>query len=281
VDRPPSAAVALLDGFTLDLPGRRPSSAADDLPRAVQRLVAHLCLAPRLTRTATAGRLWPDVPEDHAHGSLRSALWRLNKAAPGLVESSGCALRLAPGVRVDVRDLDEWARRAVTSSGETVDVALPDPALLGDLLPGWYDDWVLLERERLRQLRMRALEAVADRLATLGRHGEALQAAHAAVRAEPLRESAHRLVVRIHLAEGNTAEAVRAYGFFRTLIETELGLPPSELMTRLVQHVPRIRRTLAEQRPGRLDGGAVPRRRLDPGERTCRSPATPRLARER
>ena len=256
MDRSSPTRVTLLDGFGLELPSRALRSAADDLPRAVQRLLAHLCLSTRATRTVTAGHLWPDVPEDHAHGSLRSALWRLNKAAPGLVEASGTCLQLAADVRVDVRDLSDWAGRVVLPPPGGEDAALPDTALLGDLLPGWYDDWVLLERERLRQLRLQALEAVAARLASLGRHGEALQAAHAAVRAEPLRESAHRLVVRIHLAEGNVAEAVRAYEFFRTLLEDELGVPPSELMARLVQHVPRVRRTLADHHPERPGDGA-------------------------
>ncbi|WP_345771145.1 AfsR/SARP family transcriptional regulator [Geodermatophilus normandii] len=261
--------MTLLGGFGLDLAGRGRRSTSDDLPRAVQRLVAHLCLCTRPTRTATAGHLWPDVPEDHAHGSLRSALWRLNRAAPGLVEVSGSALHLAADVRVDVRDLSAWMRRAMASATGPEDVALPDTALLGDLLPGWYDDWVLLERERLRQLRLEALEAVAARLTSLGRPCEALQAAHAAVRAEPLRESAHRMVVRIHLAEGNVAEAVRAYESFRTMVEDELGVSPTEQMTRLVQHVPRIRRTLAtrravrpssrgEVRSGDLINGRVP-----------------------
>jgi DNA-binding SARP family transcriptional activator len=132
---------------------------------------------------------------------------------------------------------------------------VPDAALLGELLPGWYDDWVLLERERLRQLRMQALEAVAARLAFLGRHCEALEAAYAAVRAEPLRESAHRTVVRVHLAQGNLAEALRAYDFFRTMVEDELGVPPTEQMTRLVQDIPRLRRTPAAEHPP--PGGAV------------------------
>ena len=254
MDRPTAPRVTLLDGFSLAVRGRERRSTADDLPRGVQRLVAHLCLSRRATRTATAGHLWPDVPEDHAHGSLRSALWRLNKAAPGLIEASGNALRLAADVRVDVRDLSDWAQRAIAPPGGSDDVAVPDAALLGDLLPGWYDDWVLLERERLRQLRMQALEAVAARLAFLGRHCEALEAAYAAVRAEPLRESAHRTVVRVHLAQGNLAEALRAYDFFRTMVEEELGVPPTEQMTRLVQDVPRLRRVLAAEHPA---AGAV------------------------
>jgi DNA-binding SARP family transcriptional activator len=260
VDRPSTARVTLLDGFELDLPGCGRGSAADDLPRAVQRLVAHVCLSPRPNRTATAGHLWPDVSEDHAQGSLRSALWRLNKAVPGLIEVSGSALQLAAPVRVDVRDLGDWARRAAAPFGGSEDVALPDTALLGELLSGWYDDWVLIERERLRQLRIRALEAVAARLTALDRHGEALEAAHAAVRAEPLRESAHRILVQIHLAEGNVAEAVRAYEFFRTMLEDELDVPPTEQMTRLVQHVPRIREATSAHdrgcpRPGSIRSG--------------------------
>ena len=85
---------------------------------------------------------------------------------------------------------------------------------------------MLLERERVRQLRMHALEALAEKLAAAGRYGEAVQAAYAAVVAEPLRESAHRAVVRVHLVEGNVAEAVRAYDSFRTMLAEELGRGP-------------------------------------------------------
>src|SRR3954454_13302952 len=94
--------ITLLDWFSLDLGGAVSHPVQEDLPRGVQRLVAHLCLFGRPARTAIAGRLWPDVPEDLAHGSLRSALWRLHKVAPGLVHVSGNALSLAAGVRVDV-----------------------------------------------------------------------------------------------------------------------------------------------------------------------------------
>jgi DNA-binding SARP family transcriptional activator len=170
-----------------------------------------------------------------------------------------------------VRDLDEWARRAIAPVTGSEEVAVPDARLLGELLPGWYDDWVLLERERLRHLRMQALEAVAARLASLGRHCEALQAAHAVVRAEPMRESAHRTVVSVHLSEGNVAEAVRAYEFFRTMLEDELGVPPTEQMTRLVQHIPWVRRALAVRGPGcprdreQVRGGDLPGARATSG----------------
>jgi DNA-binding SARP family transcriptional activator len=235
VNLPPVFRIELLDGFTVRSTCRSPQPVDGDLPRGVQRLVAFLCLSSRPARTAVAGQLWPEVPEDQAQASLRSALWRLRRTAPGLVERTGGALSLAAGVRVDVRELDGWAERVLDPQARGDRMSLPDPALWGDLLPGWYDDWVLLERERVRQHRMHALEAVAVRLTAAGRHGMAVQAAHLAVRAEPLRESAHRTLVRGYLAEGNIAEALRAYHLFRQMLHDELGVAPTEQMTRLVR----------------------------------------------
>jgi DNA-binding SARP family transcriptional activator len=247
----PAARVTLLDGFSLKLGGELSRSIVADIPRGAQRLVAHLCLSRSPPRTAIAGHLWPDVPEDHAHGSLRSALWRLHKIAPGVVEVSGGTLSLAEGVHVDVRELGEWARRVRDPHCHLDEVGVPDTHLCGDLLPGWYDDWVLFERERLRQLRMHALELVAGRLTAAGRHGDALQAAHDAVRAEPLRESAHRMVIRVHLAEGNVVDALRTYEQFRIMIADELGLQPSAQMARLLEGFP--------GGGARANGGRTPR----------------------
>ncbi len=228
------ARVVLLDGFSLHVDAAGLGGTAVDLPRGVQRLIAYLGLSRRPARTAVAGALWPDVPDALAHSSLRSALWRLHKAAPGLVDVPGDALALACGVRVDVRDMGMWAQRVLDPRTDVDEVGAFDVAQPGELLPGWYDDWVLLERERLRQLRMHALEALADTLARAGRHGEAVQAAHAAVRAEPLRETAHRALVRVHLAEGNLVEAIRAYDAFRLLLREEMGVAPTPAMEALV-----------------------------------------------
>jgi len=232
MDGAPPARVALLDGFSLDYGTRH--AGADDLPRGVQRLVAHLSLVGRPTRGAIAGELWPDVPEEHASGSLRSALWRLHKVVPGLVDTSGGALGLAPGVRVDVREFTAWATRVLDPAAGPECLVVPDVALDAELLPGWYDDWVLLQRERLRQLRLHALEVLAEKLSRAGRHGEAIDVALAAVRGEPLRESAHRVLVRAHLAEGNLAEAIREYEGYCTMLADELGVRPTARMRELV-----------------------------------------------
>src|SRR4051812_44713565 len=68
--------VTLLDGFTLRS-GDSSAPPSGEVTHGLQRLVAYLCLSGRPTRTAVAGRLWPDVPEEQAHASLRSTLWRL------------------------------------------------------------------------------------------------------------------------------------------------------------------------------------------------------------
>src|SRR4029450_13442318 len=101
-----------------------------------QRLVAHLGLTGRPARAAIAGQLWPDVPEGHALGSLRSALWRLHKIAPGLIDVSGGALSLAAGVRVDVRELSDWAERVRVHHARIEDVTVPAAALRANCSPG-------------------------------------------------------------------------------------------------------------------------------------------------
>jgi DNA-binding SARP family transcriptional activator len=232
--RGPSTRVSLLDGFEVSVGCASAGTTADCLPHGAQRLIAHLGLCGRTARTAIAGELWPDASEAHAHGSLRSALWRVQRVLPGLVDSCGGTVALADGVRVDVRDLVDRAHSVLAPGTRTEAVDTPVTALAGELLPGWYDDWVLVERERLRQLRMHALEVLADTLVLAGRYGEAVQAAYAAVQDEPLRESAHRALVRVHLAEGNLAEALRAYRAFRDLLVRELGVLPSRRMEDLL-----------------------------------------------
>jgi DNA-binding SARP family transcriptional activator len=108
-------------------------------------------------------------------------------------------------------------------------------ALSVDLLPDWYDDWAIAEAEEWRQLRLHALDSLAERLTSAGRYADATSAALAAVRAEPLRETAHAALIRVYLAEGNRAEALSAYENYREMLQNELGLEPTPLIQTLVQ----------------------------------------------
>jgi DNA-binding SARP family transcriptional activator len=222
--------LSLLGGFELRCSGRDVAVA-----RSGQRLLALLALQARpLERCWVAGTLWLDATEERAGASLRSALWRLPQpGGTAVVEATTTHLRLARDLAVDVHELADRAKGLECTAGP----AAPDldlSTLAGDLLPDWYDDWVVLERERVRQLRLHALEALCSRLTRAGRFGAAVQAGLAAVAGEPLRESAHRTLIQAHLAEGNPGEAVRQYHLYRRLLTDELAIEPSPAIRGLV-----------------------------------------------
>ncbi|MFI2200057.1 BTAD domain-containing putative transcriptional regulator [Streptomyces sp. NPDC020192] len=206
-----------------------------ELCRSGQRLLAFVALRRRVSRTVLAGTLWPEVTEDHARGSLRTALWKLPRGDQPLIRCSGDSLAAATALRVDVHAFTETALGVLQGRGPALTAQLPQGLLGGDdLLPGWDEEWVLLERDRLRQLRLHALDALAEALVREGRPALALEAAWESVRTEPLRESAHRAAVSAHLAEGNLMEAVRHYHSFRRLLREELGVEPSAQFARML-----------------------------------------------
>ncbi|TYB64811.1 SARP family transcriptional regulator [Nonomuraea sp. PA05] len=199
------------------------------LPESSLRILVFLAFRRRpAPRRVVASLLWPDSDEARAGGNMRSALWRLRAVGVPIDDRAGTGLHVRPGLAVDLDAVTGWAGRVAAGPGEPSDLRVPagvDAAL--DLLPAWYDDWVIFERERVRACVLHALEQVSERLSECGRHAEAVDAAIAAVCAEPLRESAQRALILAHLAEGNQIEAHRSYRAYRTLLETELGVAPS------------------------------------------------------
>jgi DNA-binding SARP family transcriptional activator len=221
--------VSLLRGFEL-----RRGPEVVRLPLSAQRLLAFLALHDRpLLRPYVAGTLWLESSQEHANANLRTALWRLRRPGCRVVSASPDSLALERGVAVDLRDAELIAHRAIEHAGRPDDLA--ELRTTGDLLPDWYDDWLLIERERFRQLRLHALEVLCEDLAAAGSFAAAAEAGLAAVAGEPLRESAHRALIKAYLAEGNVGEAVRQYEVFRRVMLDELGLEPSPLIQELVR----------------------------------------------
>lgn len=203
------------------------------LPTGPQRLLAFLAIQGPVPSLVIMGTLWPHVGERHARGSLRTAMWRLHRDAPYLVERTDDMLALRSEVRVDIHAATDSAQLILQDRGQ-VSASRAFLYARGDLLPGWYDDWVIFERERFRQLRLHALDALARQFNAQGRYIDALEAAIESVRIEPLRESANRMIIAIHLTEGNVVEAVRHYRFFRDLLRAELGIEPSPQLTEVM-----------------------------------------------
>ncbi len=219
----------LLGGFGLTIDG-----VGVEITPSAQRLLAFIALTPRgAERCFTAFQLWPEHDEHRAKANLRSALWRLGKASPDLIEATKSRLRLAEAVWVDVRhgivDLQVAAGDSIAAC------TLPFQELDSDLLPDWYDDWLTVERERLRQFRLGSLEEGASAALERGRPGQAIQLALAALSIDPLRESAHRLVAAAHIENGNLADARRQYELFGDLAGAELGCGPSKLFAALLR----------------------------------------------
>lgn len=226
----PDGVLCLLDGFRLHHSGQQV-----DVPVGGQRVLALLALVGPRSRPVAAGTLWPDVADLRAGGNLRSAVWRLNRIWPGLVACRGHELSLNPLVDVDTVGFVTRLRRIGQGEGP-LDLGELDLMLdrIHELLPGWADEWVATERERLRLLNLQALEALSARLLRQGSFSPAMESAMMVVSAEPLRESAHRAVLAVLMAEGNLGAARRHYTQLEEILSRELGVGPSPETGRLL-----------------------------------------------
>lgn len=227
--------VDLIGGFRLHCADR-----AVELPLGAQRLIAYLALEGSwVTRSDAAEMLWPDSRRRQAAANLRTALWRVRTQVDhGVVRTAPGRLSLADPVRVDLHGAATQTRALI----DAVDGGAAPPEVDSDtvrqlsvrLLPGWYDDWVVVQQERWDQLRLHALEAAAEILLARGQHMLALEAGLLAARSELFRESAHRVVIRVYVAEGNWGAALQHYQDYRRMLRRELNLAPTSAMDELI-----------------------------------------------
>jgi len=205
------------------------------LPSNVERVIAFLAVRDRpQPRTTVAATLWSDMTADRASANLRTALWRGRQLADGCIVNEGCYMAVAPVVDVDLKRVVEQVRQLFADGDAALGEGTRPADLEGDLLPDWDEEWIIFERERLRQMRIHALEALCRKLSAARRHAEAIDAGLAAVAAEPLRESAQRALIAAHLDEGNVSEARRQYHLYRELVWDALGVEPSHGLRALI-----------------------------------------------
>lgn len=223
------AHLRVLGRFELHLGGRR-----REVPWQVQRVLGFLAVAgPALPRATVAGTLWDDVSQRRAQANLRNAVWRLRQLSDRVLHGDRDIVALRPSLTLDLYDAQRRAHALLHDDDPAVDTG-SIKLLDEDLLPGWDEPWLLIERERQRQLRMHALERLSAPLVGARRYPQAITAALAAVRADPLRESSQRALIAAHLAEGNISEAVRQLSAYRSLLRVELGIVPSQPLESMV-----------------------------------------------
>lgn len=218
----------------------RGSSGPVSTPYRAQRLIAFLAILGGRPRSVVAGSLWPDSTEDHARSNLRTTAVQVRRLAPGLLEAARDPLSLDAAAVVD---LDVLRQGLEWESEPSAEQAAHDLLTAGELLPGWYEDWVLFERERLRQRRMIALDQLSMQLFRQGNLHLALACAHVCVALEPLWESPHRTLVQIHLSAGNRVQALQVYRAFRARSIAEVGLSPDHSFDELIRPLVWERRT--------------------------------------
>ncbi|WP_234016810.1 AfsR/SARP family transcriptional regulator [Streptomyces sp. LaPpAH-108] len=226
--------IALLGGFDLVV-----NDSPVIMPVGSRRLLAFIALNYRapVPRGLIAGSLWPKVPEHCAYTNLRAALSRLGCLGRRALDITPTDLRLAPGVTVDLRDARVLAQGLLDPGGRPAALRLSTATvdqLSADLLPGWYDEWALLEGEHWRQLRLHALESLTEAFIDAAEFAGAVVAAQAAVQADPLRESSQASLIRAYLAEGNPSEAVHHFERYVRRLRDELGLCPTQRLHQLV-----------------------------------------------
>jgi DNA-binding SARP family transcriptional activator len=231
--------VTVLGTFAIRMDGELLSP----LPNGTQRILAYLALHENaVTRISMAGTMWPEVSDQSASASLRSALSRLDVPTRDAIMSASGGIGLEESVVVDLRQAQALAHRLLEHGVQASSDDLNESAvavLSLDLLPGWYDDWVLSEADAWTVLRRNALEAQAGFLTARDRWAEAAGAARVAIAIDPLRESPQACLIRVHLARGNQSEALKAYDQYEALLMTEMGLEPTLHISSLVSAIRR------------------------------------------
>lgn len=192
-----------------------------------QSLLAYLTLrgGPQ-RRERVAGALWPGSTDRQARTNLRHVLHTLRGCLPDAerhLVAAGETLVLRD-VTADVEAFDA----ALDGGADTVNSLRAAADLYaGDLLDGWYDDWLAADRDAYRQRATAVLARLVSLLEEAGDLDSALRYADRARALDPLAEGPYRALMRLHDARGDRARAVRVYHECVATLGEELGVPPS------------------------------------------------------
>jgi DNA-binding SARP family transcriptional activator len=205
---------------------------------AVQALLAYLVLHRRRfhAREVLSGLFWGDHTDTRARSCLSTALWRLRRVLepPGVTRGTYLVTSRIGEVGfncdsehwVDVAAFEQGVQRQPVPDWFGVESAISH--YTGDLLEGFYEDWALRERERLRILYLDALGRLLRHQSESGALEAALACGQRILEVDPLREEIHREIIRLHLRSGRRALALRQYEACRGLLASELGIEPME-----------------------------------------------------
>ena len=202
-----------------------------------QRLITALAINGPRPRSYLVGLLWPDHSEPRAMESLRVSLHLLSRQVPGLLINGGAVLSLSELADVDLHRVRSqiWHLSQAGLNGNAASCL--HELRHAELLPGWYDDWVIFEQTRLRQDCLHALVVIAHESLARCDCEIAVKASEAALELEPLYERAVGLLIQAERLQGNNASALRAFEKYQVQLKADIGIAPSEAIRGLVADV--------------------------------------------
>jgi DNA-binding SARP family transcriptional activator/predicted ATPase len=226
--------VKLLGQFNIQL---------DDQPveipsRPAQALFAYLILnaGTAYRREKLAGLIWPEASEANARSNLRHALWRIRKVL-GADYLSADDLAIAFNADADYHlDVAELERETRSDTSAATVMACVD-AYGGEFLPGFYEDWIALERERLQATFERKIEQLIDRLLAERRWREMIDWAERWIALGQVPEPAYRALMVAHYYLGNTAHVAAIYQRCVDALQKEIDVEPSPQTRALYQQL--------------------------------------------
>jgi DNA-binding SARP family transcriptional activator len=177
--------------------------------------------------------LWPESPEVRGMESLRVSVHIVSRQVLGLLVNDGAMLALSDDVEVDLYRARAELQELIAGASSNVVTSLLNLRDTG-LLPGWYEDWVIFDQNRLLHDRLRAFTVLSEASLACRDYSSAAAAAEAALEIEPLYESSVRLLIRAELGLGNIAAALRTFEKYQTKLQHDLGLLPSEHVRELI-----------------------------------------------
>ncbi|MDX1612945.1 MAG: BREX system ATP-binding domain-containing protein [Candidatus Promineifilaceae bacterium] len=226
--------IRLLGRFEL----RADGAAVELSSRPAQVLLAYLALQDGVAqrREKLAGLIWPEATEENARTYLRQALWRVRKAIGAeyvAADKLTVALSESAAIWLDVAVLEKapaggWTVESLMAAAEVYE---------GELLPGFYDDWVTLERERLAAVYERRMEQLLDLLVAQARWDDTRLWAERWIAAGGVPEPAYRALMQAQAGLGDMAAMVAAYQRCAEALEAELGVEPSQVTKQLLDRL--------------------------------------------
>lgn len=231
---PQTLDIQLLGNFSMSY-GAKPMVSVNTA--RLQSLVAYLILhaeTPQL-RQHVAFLFWPESTDAQARNNLRQALHTLRQALPehsAFLHTDANTLYWRPDApfRLDVAEFMS-ALEAASAQQEPSSrrKALEDAigVYQADLLPSCYDEWILPERDRIRQRYLQALDQLVNLLAEQRDFAAAVRFAQRVVRDNPLSEDGYRNLMEIQALRGDRAGALSTYHACVNTLQRSLGVEPS------------------------------------------------------